>query len=429
MNTPRKPPADMVSLSPQLVKLGMQLEFSLYDENGHMLLAKEQTVDSPRILAKLHALPALYADRVEAREPIKSVMESLDRARYRNAPLKDLDALRRKTKEPVSANTPKSLPQAWSDLESRLRAVQGGLARDPDSAALALERLDELNQTLSKLMGRYAKESLFLLFNRSITDFAGYSTSHSLLCAALGQALSPNLGLDESEQGVLCCAALTMNLSVKSLQDTMAVQKLPPSREQLADIDRHPILSANLLRTAGVDNRLWLDTVAMHHDPLPSTPRPGKSGQTERLAGVLQVIDRYTAALSPRGSRPGRDGKEATRSVIKDARSNTNNEAGLALLLTLGLYPPGSFVRLASGDVAVVLQPGRRPNEAHVSTVVNKRGEPVGMPRILDTANPEYAIGEGVSGSDVRVRLNEDFMLRQVSALRRGPDFAPSSFA
>ena len=49
MNTPRKPPADMVSLSPQLVKLGMQLEFSLYDENGHMLLAKEQTVDSPRI--------------------------------------------------------------------------------------------------------------------------------------------------------------------------------------------------------------------------------------------------------------------------------------------------------------------------------------------------------------------------------------------
>ena len=144
---------------------------------------------------------------------------------------------------------------------------------------------------------------------------------------------------------------------------------------------------------------------------------------------MFQVIDRYTAALSPRGSRPGRDGKEATRSVIKDARSNTNNEAGLALLLTFGLYPPGSFVRLASGDVAVVLQPGRRPNEAHVSTVVNKRGEPVGMPRILDTANPEYAIGEGVSGSDVRVRLSEDFMLRQVSALRRGPDFAPSSFA
>jgi HD-GYP domain-containing protein (c-di-GMP phosphodiesterase class II) len=428
MNDPRKPPIDMVSLSPQLVKLGMQLEFSLYDENGHMLLAREQTVDSPRILAKLHALPALYADRVEAREPIKSVMESLDRARYRNAPLKDLDALRRRPKAPTATDAPKSIPQAWSDLESRLRAIQGGLARDPESAALALERLEELSRTLARLMDRHPKGSLFLLFNRSIPDFTGYSTLHSLLCAALGQALSPNLGLDSAEQQVLCCAALTMNLSVKSLQDTMAMQKSPPSREQLADIDRHPIVSANLLRSAGVDNRLWLDTVAMHHDPLPHSPRLGTAGQPERLAGVLQVIDRYTAALSPRGSRPGRDGKEATRSVIKDARGNTNNEAGLALLLTLGLYPPGSFVRLSSGDVAVVLQPGRRPNEAHVSTVVNKRGEPVGMPRILDTAIPEYAISEGVSGSDVRVRLNEDLLLRQISALRRGSDFAPSSF-
>ena len=53
-----------------------------------MLLAKEQTVDSPRILAKLHALPALYADRVGARDPIKSVMESL------TAPLPECTAQR-----------------------------------------------------------------------------------------------------------------------------------------------------------------------------------------------------------------------------------------------------------------------------------------------------------------------------------------------
>jgi hypothetical protein len=142
----------------------------------------------------------------------------------------------------------------------------------------------------------------------------------------------------------------------------------------------------------------------------------------------LQVIDRYTAALSPRGSRPGRDAKEATRSAIRGNGSNSSNdEVGLALLLTFGLYPPGSYVRLATGETGIVLQPGKRPSDALVSTVLNKRGEPIGIPRVVDTTTPEHAIVGGVSGSEVRVRLNEELLLRQIAAPRGNADAGLSS--
>ena len=66
----------------------------------------------------------------------------------------------------------------------------------------------------------------------------------------------------------------------------------------------------------------------------------------------------------------------------------------------------------------MVLRQGDRPNTPHVSTVVNKRGEPIGTPRLVDTAMPEHAVAEGLSGSDIRVRLSEQLILRQIGALR-----------
>ena len=83
--------ANRVQFSPHLLKLGMLLDFTLYDEHGRMLLARRQRIDSQHLLDILYARPALFADQDESREPIKVVMASLEQAMFRNAPLKDID--------------------------------------------------------------------------------------------------------------------------------------------------------------------------------------------------------------------------------------------------------------------------------------------------------------------------------------------------
>jgi len=420
MIQPRQSGPSRVELSPKLLKLGMVLDFTLYDEHGRMLLARRQRIDTPHLLSILQARPFLFADQDESREPIKVVMASLEKAIQQNAPLKDIDKFHTLSntprEEPADVEVP--LPQACSDLEDRLRTAQGNLSADPTVARQVVPRIDQITAQLKTLLARDEAGSLFLLVNRAITGFTGYSTLHSLLCAGLAVSVGKSAGLSEAEQQALDRAALTMNVSVKQLQDTMAAQKSPPTQEQLALIDRHPTASANLLRAAGVTDRLWLDAVTLHHDPLPGQAPLSSLPAAERVARVLQVIDRYTAALSPRGSRAGRDARDATRSVVKLPGSGTHDEVGLALLQALGLYPLGSYVRLATGDVAVVLGQGERPNTPHVSTVVNRRGEPIGTPRLVDTAKPEHAVAEGLSGSEIRVRLSEQLILRQMSALR-----------
>jgi hypothetical protein len=410
--------ASRVQFPPHLLTLGMMLDFTLYDERGRMLLARHQRIDSQHLLDILHARPGLFADQDESREPINGVMASLEQAMFRNAPLKDLDKFRTLSSVKRAAPPEVPLPQAWSDLEDRLRNALGHFSGDALLAHDAPQRIDQIVASMHKLMRQDKAGSLFLLVNRAITGFTGYSTLHSLLCAGLAQSIGTSTGLNDGELWVLQRAALTMNVSIKSLQDTMAAQKSPPTAEQLAQIDRHPTASANLLRAAGVHDRLWLDAVTLHHDPFPAGVPLARMGSAERLARVLQVIDRYTAALSPRGGRAGREAREATRAVVRLPGGAVHDEVGVALLQNVGLYPAGSYIKLVTGDVAVVLHQGHRPNCPRASTVVNKRGEPIGIPKLVDTAAPEHAVAEGLSGSDIRVRLSEELFLRQISELR-----------
>lgn len=315
-----------VPLPPKALKLGMVLNLTLYDEQGHMLLARDQRIDTPHLLDILHAHPALYTDEEESRESLKVAMASLDKATYRNAPIKDIDTFNTTASPERIGPADVSLPQAWSDLEDRLRALQGSLTSEPGTAREAVARIDQTTARVYQLLRQDEMGSLFLLVNRAVTGFTGYSTLHSLLCAALAVSLGRNTGLSDTEQQALDRSALTMNASVKQLQDTMAAQKSPPTHAQLTLIDRHPTASANLLRAAGVTDRLWLDAVTLHHDPLPGSTPLSSLSSAEKVARVLQVIDRYTAALSPRGSRAGREAREATRAVVRLPGSTAHDE-------------------------------------------------------------------------------------------------------
>jgi hypothetical protein len=126
--------------------------------------------------------------------------------------------------------------------------------------------------------------------------------------------------------------------------------------------------------------------------------------------------------MSPRVSRAGRDAKDAARSAIVQTGAGGHDEVGLVLMQVLGLHPAGTFVKLASGETAVVLRRGVKPNEPWVASVLNRRDEPIAEPRLYNTAKPELAVAQGISASVVRVRLSPEAMLRQLAFSKTGAE-------
>src|SRR5574343_879052 len=118
---------------------------------------------------------------------------------------------------------------------------------------------------MQDLLARDTDIGLYLLFQLATQSTAGYSASHALICSVLCHLLAHRLDLSPGERDSLARAALTMNIAMTVLQDELAVQSTPLSPAQKTAVDAHANRGAQLLQALGVQDRLWLETVAHHH--------------------------------------------------------------------------------------------------------------------------------------------------------------------
>ena len=316
----------------------------------------------------------------------------------------------------MALHHPTHLPQAvdddsyedllslWSDLESGL-AVLLGNPFEVQEFVLKVQQYDRWMQTL---LQQDTDASLYLLFQLASTSTMGYSTSHALVCAALCHITAVELALPASERIHLVYAAMTMNIAMTALQDELALQKDRPSAEQQAAIQTHAARGRQMLEQLGVRDVLWLDTVAAHHlDHKVSGTDLRQLPPATRLTHMLRTVDRYAALISPRQSRPGGSASESAKTITA-----ARDEVSQALVQVVGLTPPGTFVRLDTGDIAVVLRRRETDNQPLVATVMDAHGDPITPPRLQLARSTGPRIKAGLARSAVPLDLDHRTMVR-----------------
>lgn len=304
----------------------------------------------------------------------------------------------------------------WSDLEAGL----GIILSHPQSVQEFEQRVQQYDRWMQTLLQRDADVGLYLLFQLASSSPVGYSASHSLVCAVLCHLIALELELAPNERNSLVHATLTMNIAMTALQDLLAGQQERPDEEQQGAIRAHAVKGAMMLANIGILDQLWLDTVSVHHEE-PSQPTPLRSlAPAQRLARIVRVVDRYAAMISPRKFRSGRSATDSVRTIMGEA-PELHDEVGNALVRTVGLCPPGTYVRLDNGDIAVVMRRSRKVNHPHVAIVLNEVGVLLPQPRLHRTAQGNPQIRSALAASLVRIRLNHHLILQLGSYAAQQP--------
>ena len=300
----------------------------------------------------------------------------------------------------------------WADLESALSV----LLANPNQVRGFSAKVRQLDAWLQELVAHDFDAALYLMFQLAATSTAGYSASHALVCATLCHLMALELALPGHERNALVRAALTMNISMTALQDELTDQREKPTPAQQCDIEEHPLRSQQLLEQLQVVDDLWLDVVALHHgveaNAAQSTQTLASMDTEARLARILATIDRYAAMISPRKSRPGRSTTASVRAMVGQSSAEQRDEVGLALVRSIGLCPPGTFVRLDNGDTAIVLRRSDQANLPLVASLLNRLGKPLSEPRLHQTSYGKPHIQAALVGSEVPTRLNHRTMVR-----------------
>jgi HD-GYP domain-containing protein (c-di-GMP phosphodiesterase class II) len=397
----------VIQIPPEILRIGHPAPVSVRDSTGHLLLAKGVMVASEEQRQRLVAR-ALYVDELEGDLLKRAMAGKLDSMLRQNAPLGEI-ARAQPDSVTMAASTaakPDMDPaMAWANLQMRGRA----LLQDPPPSDF-LPRLHKLQAELLELVEADADLAMLVLVQATTSDAHHYSVTHSLLVAALCELAARQLpGFTADWRGSLRCAALTMNISMTVLQDQLALQEEPPSARQRALIDNHAQRAVSCLGEAGVTDPLWLQAVEHHHAAL-GGPLSGQSPGLQ-LARLVQRADIFSARLSMRRARPALAASAAVKAAYLDEHQQAD-EAGKAVIQATGIYPPGSYVRLSSGEVAVVLRRGAHAKTPKVVSVISKSGTPLVEPTPRDTRLRPHDVVGGVAPHEVKVRLNMEKLLR-----------------
>jgi len=393
----------VVPLPPEGLRVGRPLPFAVRDGSGVVLLARGAAIETERQLKMLQSRP-LFIDFVESETVRRAVNGQLDRLFLQDVALgriadakPDYDAI-----PAGQARTPaQEAPFDWPNLQMRLRL----LLVDPRAPGW-IDRLRQLRDDILALLARHPDRALTRLVHEAGNEFQDYSANHSLLtCVLVSLSCTQLPGWDAGWHDALSLAALTMNVAFTQVQDELARQAGPLDERQQAALAAHPAHGEALLREAGVDDALWLHAVRHHHDAAPG-PAAGRA-PGDLLARLIRRADRYAARLSPRKSRPASSVTVAAQAALLDEGGHTD-ETGQALIRTLGLYPPGAWVKLACGEVALVLRRSASAKAPVAISLVARSGLALAVPALRNTKLPAYEVTGSVAPGQVKVRPNLD---------------------
>lgn len=396
-----------IPLAPEHLRLRDPLPFDVYDGNGMLLLPARGVIQDEAKLLLLRA-KHLFIDADASARWRESFTSSVHRLIHTNASLRHIAAgniHRERAASPDQAQT-LGLAEGWGQL---MRSLHQAL-RHPTPGSGWLEQSSQALARARELSRRKPNAPLFLLFQHAAHSAESYCAHHSMLCALVCERVGEVLQLGENELNSLCHAAVTMNIGMAALQDTLAQQRLPLNPEQRERIAQHPLVGSTMLAQAGVDDGRWLKIVRLHHDAALLERPLRELDMASRLARLLNMVDRFTARLSRRSHRAPMSPLSAARGACVGADGQPD-EYGSALLKALGMYPPGCYVQLSTGEVAVVMAPGRRANEPLVAAIVGREGLPLSEPVLRDTGVTNRQVVAPVPPADVKVRLNHQRLL------------------
>ena len=254
--------------------------------------------------------------------------------------------------------------------------------------AISAEAASELVEEISSSVIRNPGALISLARLKTADD---YTYMHSVAVCALMVSLARQLDLDEKDVREAGMAGLLHDLG-KALMP-MKVLNIPGklTDDEFRIIKSHPVEGHRLLVEGKTASDIVLDVCLHHHEKVDG------SGYPDRLAGdsislfakMGAVCDVYDAITSNRPYKAGWDPAESIRKMTEWSKGHFDERVFQAFIKSIGIYPIGSLVLLASGRLAVVLEQSEKSLlTPRVKAFFSTKSQAYIVPELIDLSHP-----------------------------------------
>ena len=217
-------------------------------------------------------------------------------------------------------------------------------------------RLILISEQVKKLLQMTKTHKHYLLnFADYESNDIDYGVSQSVKTAILSIAMSETLKLPAHKQIEIGLAALLHRIGSMQIPQDLFYSDRALTPEQKKSITLFPVLGFRSLKAADFPLAVAL-AVLEHRENVDGSGYPrGITGDKISLYGkLISVASSYCAMVSKRPFRNNVDGHSGMMELIKEKGRKFDEKVLRVLLLTLTVYPIGTYVKMTDGSIGIV---------------------------------------------------------------------------
>ena len=254
---------------------------------------------------------------------------------------------------------------------------------------------DELGRLMERVHASLERSGeLFWVANSPVAP-AGvdYLALHQARVAVLAMRIGADIGYDRPRLVRLGMAGILMDVGLWQLPPGVLKQLDALSPEEQTQYHSHPRLSAEWIRRWAPPGEGLAEAVLQHHEREQGQgfPQGLGGGSINPDAKILGLVDTYTGLTLPPAPRPRLRPHEAIRDIVRSKHEAFASTLIKALLSEISVFPPGTLVRLNTGEVGRVTAVNRsHPLRPRVEIIADGKGQRLTTPKTTDLAEAPF---------------------------------------
>lgn len=370
--------------------------------DGRLYYYPEKSSATPAPRVERPAAPEITAEML-AESRIAEEMAARNEAKHAN--------LRRQRDTAARAD------RAWEQAARVTREAMLGMTRSPKQAGA---QLLDLSQKTASLISQ-GQEVLLHLLGDKPGDGPQF---HALNVMTLSMLLGKAAGLSEAQLAELALGTLAHDIGNAKVPLHILRAKTRAKHEE--DFYRqHGAYGVDLAKVSGVFGPIALTVIADHHEYLDGSGWPTGKTNPGPAARIAALVDRYDRLCSPES--PEREAlipTEALARLFRKEAAKFDPRLLKLLIKLLGVYPPGTLVRLSDESLGLVVAPGKdslRPCVLIYSPEMPKEDAPtidlalVGELKIEEALRPSVLPPDVLQWMNPRQRLSYFFSIENAN--------------
>lgn len=281
---------------------------------------------------------------------------------------------------------------AAEQLLGELRRFLDGVREQMKSAAPLPWR--ELGRLVTRVIDSLERSGeLVWLANRpAVPAGVDYVAHHQACVAVMAVRVGLTLGLARAQLIELGMAGCLIDVGLWQVPRALLQRLDTLGGDELDQYRSHPRVGAEAVLRWSPPTATLAEMVMEHHEREQGQGFPqGLSGEAiHPQAKILGLVDTYIGLIVPPSLRPGLRPHEAIREIVRAKHESFLPALIKALLNEISVFPPGTLVRLNTGEMGLVTAVNRNHPLRPRLEVVDARGQQQPSPKIIDLSEAPF---------------------------------------